>query len=103
MLGTAVTACTAAADVPRSLPVMGGQPSTLDPYAGLYPSQQNRTLVRLFDVRRSREATMQRNLLVALAIVVALCVLLTVIPVTAQDNHGSNANSNNADRDKGKD
>jgi hypothetical protein len=43
---------------------------------------------------------MQRNLFVALTIVVALCVLLTVIPAIAHNGNGQNNNGNNSEKDK---
>jgi hypothetical protein len=43
---------------------------------------------------------MQRNLLVALTIILALCVLLTVIPANAQNDDGHKKNGNNSEKDK---
>jgi len=43
---------------------------------------------------------MQGNLVVALTIVVALCVLLTVIPAIAHNDNGHNNNGNNSEKDK---
>ena len=43
---------------------------------------------------------MQRNIFVALTIVVALGVLLTVIPAIAHNDDGQNNNGNNGDRDE---
>ena len=43
---------------------------------------------------------MQRNLLVALTIILALCVLLTVIPANAHDDDGHKKNGNNSEKDK---
>jgi len=43
---------------------------------------------------------MQRNLLVALTIILALCVLLTVIPANARDDDGHKKNGNNSEKDK---
>src|SRR6516165_5862773 len=43
---------------------------------------------------------MQRNIFVALTIVVALGVLLTMIPAIAHNDDGQNNNGNNGDRDE---